>query len=52
LGPRCITVNLIKPGPIDTDMDPANGPFSDWIPNQTAIPEFGQRPISPRWWRG
>lgn len=28
-GPRCITVNLIQPGPIDTDMNPADSPFSD-----------------------
>jgi 3-oxoacyl-[acyl-carrier protein] reductase len=42
LGPRRITVNLIQPGPIDTDMNPADGPFSDWMRNQMAIPEFGQ----------
>ena len=42
LGPLRITVNLIQPGPIDTDMNPADGPSSDWIRNQMAIPEFGQ----------
>jgi 3-oxoacyl-[acyl-carrier protein] reductase len=28
LGPRGITVNNIQPGPVDTDMNPANGPFA------------------------
>jgi cyclic-di-GMP-binding biofilm dispersal mediator protein len=26
LGPRDITVNVIQPGPTDTDMNPADGP--------------------------
>lgn len=29
LAPRKITVNVIEPGSIDTDMNPANGPYSD-----------------------
>ncbi|MDP0498464.1 MAG: 3-oxoacyl-ACP reductase family protein [Verrucomicrobiota bacterium JB022] len=29
LGPRGITVNNIQPGPIDTDMNPADGPGAD-----------------------
>lgn len=29
LGPRGITVNVIQPGPIDTDMNPADGPDAD-----------------------
>ncbi|WP_245440726.1 SDR family oxidoreductase [Mesorhizobium sanjuanii] len=26
LGPRDITINVIQPGPTDTDMNPADGP--------------------------
>ncbi len=29
LGPRGITVNVVEPGPIDTDMNPATGPGAD-----------------------
>ncbi len=29
LGPRGITVNLVDPGPTDTDMNPADGPGAD-----------------------
>lgn len=42
LGPRNITVNLIQPGPIDTDQNPANG---DWAePNRriTALGRYGK----------
>lgn len=30
-GPRGITVNVVQPGPIDTDMNPADGPLKDLI---------------------
>jgi 3-oxoacyl-[acyl-carrier protein] reductase len=30
LGPRDITANLVQPGSTDTDMNPANGEFSDF----------------------
>lgn len=42
VGARRITVNLIQPGPIDTDMNPADSPYSDWLRSQMAIPEYGQ----------
>lgn len=42
LGSRGITVNNIQPGPIDTDMNPADGDFApEWI-KRTAIGRHGQ----------
>ena len=31
LGPRDITVNVVQPGSIDTDMNPAHGPFGETL---------------------
>lgn len=41
LGGRGITANLIQPGPIDTDMNPADGPFADAQSAMTALGRFG-----------
>jgi len=41
LGPRDITVNVIQPGPIDTDMNPANGDFGDLNRQFTALGRYG-----------
>ena len=42
LGPRGITVNVIQPGPIDTDMNPADGPWAGAAKAALAMGEFGQ----------
>jgi NAD(P)-dependent dehydrogenase (short-subunit alcohol dehydrogenase family) len=42
LGERKITVNLIQPGPIDTDMNPASGDHAPFIINHLAIKRYGQ----------
>ncbi|KKC26366.1 SDR family oxidoreductase [Sphingomonas sp. SRS2] len=36
-GPRGITVNSIQPGPVDTDMNPSNGPMADLMHSFMAI---------------
>lgn len=41
LGPRGITVNLVQPGPVDTDLNPADGPFAAGQRAGTALDRFG-----------
>lgn len=42
LGPRGITVNNIQPGPIDTDMNPADSDFGAALREQVlAVPRYG-----------
>lgn len=41
MGARGITVNLVQPGPIDTDMNPANGPHADMQRAMMALSEYG-----------
>ena len=41
LGPRGITVNNIQPGPIDTDLNPADSDFAELMRNQMALPRYG-----------
>ena len=40
LGPRGITVNNIQPGPVDTDMNPATGPFAESLMKLMALPRY------------
>ncbi|MFE0513100.1 SDR family NAD(P)-dependent oxidoreductase [Streptomyces sp. NPDC058964] len=41
LGGRGITANIVHPGPIDTDMNPADGPYADGQAAMTALGRFG-----------
>jgi 3-oxoacyl-[acyl-carrier protein] reductase len=42
LGPRGITVNNVQPGPIATDMNPAEGEFADAARQLIAVGHYGQ----------
>jgi len=41
-GPRGITVNVVQPGPIDTDANPENGPMKDLMHSFMAIKRHGR----------
>ncbi|WP_437621245.1 3-oxoacyl-ACP reductase family protein [Sorangium sp. So ce1151] len=42
LGPRGITVNNIQPGPVDTDMNPADGPLAAKFKGQIPVQRYGK----------
>ncbi|MBA3723194.1 MAG: 3-oxoacyl-ACP reductase FabG [Parachlamydiaceae bacterium] len=42
LGPRNITVNIVQPGHIDTDMNPDNSEFSKLVKLQLALGRYGK----------
>ncbi|MBA2936636.1 SDR family oxidoreductase [Sphingomonas sp. CGMCC 1.13654] len=42
LGPRGILVNVIQPGPVDTDMNPADGDFAKVLVPLMAIGRYGK----------
>ncbi|MFI6847604.1 SDR family oxidoreductase [Kitasatospora sp. NBC_00085] len=42
LGPRGITVNVIHPGPIDTELNPADGPSGDFQAGLTVLGAYGR----------
>ncbi|MFE0648347.1 SDR family NAD(P)-dependent oxidoreductase [Streptomyces sp. NPDC059534] len=41
LGARGITANIVHPGPVDTDMNPADGPYAPGQAAMTALGRFG-----------
>src|SRR5262249_43453337 len=42
LGPSGITVNVVQPGPVETDMNPATGAFADMLKGFLAIKRYGR----------
>jgi 3-oxoacyl-[acyl-carrier protein] reductase len=42
LGPRGITVNNIQPGPVETDMNPADSPFAQQVKSFIAVGRYGR----------
>ncbi len=42
LGPKKITVNVVQPGPIDTEMNPDGGDFSAVQKSNTALGRYGR----------
>lgn len=40
LGPRGITVNNVQPGPVDTDLNPADGEFADSLVKLLALQRY------------
>lgn len=42
LGERGVTANIVHPGPVDTDMNPAHGPYAEPQAAMTAAGRFGR----------
>ena len=42
LGPRGILVNAVQPGPIDTELNPADGEHAEHMRRQTALGRYGR----------
>jgi len=50
LGPKEITVNTVHPGPISTDANPENGPYSKQLKSFMATPKYGRAEDVAAWW--
>lgn len=42
LGPRAITVNNVQPGPVDTEMNPADGEGAEYLKGLMALGRYGK----------
>lgn len=42
IGPRGITINVVQPGPIDTDINPEDGPMKELMYSFMAIKRHGK----------
>ena len=42
LGPRRITVNNVQPGPVDTEMNPADGEGAEYLKGLMALDRYGK----------
>ena len=42
LGPRGITINNVQPGPVDTDMNPADSDFAESLMGYMAVGRYGK----------
>jgi 3-oxoacyl-[acyl-carrier protein] reductase len=51
LGQRGITANNVQPGPVDTDMNPADSDFTDMLRKLMALPRYGATDEMQRWSR-
>jgi 3-oxoacyl-[acyl-carrier protein] reductase len=41
LGPRGITINNVQPGPVNTEMNPADGENAETLKKLVALPRYG-----------
>ncbi|VEC92266.1 oxidoreductase [Salmonella enterica subsp. enterica] len=51
-GPRGITINVVQPGPIDTDINPEDGPMKELMHSFMAIKRHGRPEEWLEWWHG
>ncbi|WP_158807847.1 SDR family NAD(P)-dependent oxidoreductase [Beijerinckia sp. L45] len=42
LGPKGITVNVIGTGPVNTEMNPEDGPIAEWLKSESALGRYAR----------